>query len=201
MKETRMLVVSLRGVNFGFCSRLGCSRQSANILSRQGLVQGSAKKHRITRRETKVKFSFFFLFFFFKRSGVKICLSHTQIGLLQGLNAKFLTSIPVCFIWDMGEGRWESPTPPPMCITYSWQGFFGFHSYCIYHHSNINMFWSGLAHQMPIRKWRYLFRCQLVTEMSLIFARCQGVRSAITSVYNVSASCSQNFSGWEERFC
>ena len=32
------LVVSLRGVNFGFWSRLGCSGQSANILSRQGLV-------------------------------------------------------------------------------------------------------------------------------------------------------------------
>ena len=30
--------VSLRGVNFGFWSRLGCSGQSANILSRKGLV-------------------------------------------------------------------------------------------------------------------------------------------------------------------
>ena len=38
MKQTGMLVVSLRGVNFGFWSRLGCSVQSANILSRQGLV-------------------------------------------------------------------------------------------------------------------------------------------------------------------
>ena len=38
MKETGMLVVSLRGVNFGFWSRLGCSGQSANILSCQGLV-------------------------------------------------------------------------------------------------------------------------------------------------------------------
>ena len=38
MKQTGMLVVSLRGVNFGFWSRLGCSEQSANILSRQGLV-------------------------------------------------------------------------------------------------------------------------------------------------------------------
>ena len=35
MKQTGMLVVSLRGVNFGFWSRLGCSGQSANILSRQ----------------------------------------------------------------------------------------------------------------------------------------------------------------------
>ena len=34
MKQTGMLVVSLRGVNFGFWSRLGCFGQSANILSR-----------------------------------------------------------------------------------------------------------------------------------------------------------------------
>ena len=38
MKQRRMLVVSLRGVNFGFWSHLGCSGQSANILSCQGLV-------------------------------------------------------------------------------------------------------------------------------------------------------------------
>ena len=38
MKQTGMLVVLLRGVNFGFWSLLGCSGQSANILSRQGLV-------------------------------------------------------------------------------------------------------------------------------------------------------------------
>ena len=31
MKQTLMLVVSLRSVNFGFWSRLGCSGQSANI--------------------------------------------------------------------------------------------------------------------------------------------------------------------------
>ena len=34
MKQTGMLVVSLRGVNFGFWSRLGCPAQSANILRR-----------------------------------------------------------------------------------------------------------------------------------------------------------------------
>ena len=38
MKKTGMLVVSLSGVNFGFWSPFGCSGQSANILSRQGLV-------------------------------------------------------------------------------------------------------------------------------------------------------------------
>ena len=51
MKQTAMLVVLLRGVNFGFWSRLGCSGQSANILCHQGLVLGSAKKHRITHEE------------------------------------------------------------------------------------------------------------------------------------------------------
>ena len=38
MKWTGMLVVSLRGVNFGFWSRLGCSGQTVIIFSRQGLV-------------------------------------------------------------------------------------------------------------------------------------------------------------------
>ena len=39
MKGTGMLViVSLRGVNFGFWSHLGCSGQNATIFSRQGLV-------------------------------------------------------------------------------------------------------------------------------------------------------------------
>ena len=38
MKGTGMLVVSLRGVNFGFWSRLGCSGQNVIIFSCQGLV-------------------------------------------------------------------------------------------------------------------------------------------------------------------
>ena len=38
MKGVGMLVVSLRGVNFGFWSHLGCSRQSAIIFRREGLV-------------------------------------------------------------------------------------------------------------------------------------------------------------------
>ena len=33
-----MLVVSLRGVNFGFWSQLGCSGQNAIIFSGEGLV-------------------------------------------------------------------------------------------------------------------------------------------------------------------
>ena len=38
MKEVGMLVVSLRGLNFGFWSHLGCSRQNAIIFSHEGLV-------------------------------------------------------------------------------------------------------------------------------------------------------------------
>ncbi len=38
MKETGMLVVSLRGVNFGFWSHLEFSGQNASIFSRQSLV-------------------------------------------------------------------------------------------------------------------------------------------------------------------
>ena len=38
MKQTGMLVVSFRGLNFGVWSRLGCSGQGANILYHQGLV-------------------------------------------------------------------------------------------------------------------------------------------------------------------
>ena len=38
LKVVRMLVVSLRGVNFGFWSHLGCSGQNAIIFSREGLV-------------------------------------------------------------------------------------------------------------------------------------------------------------------
>ena len=38
MKGTGMLVVSLRGVNFGFLSRLGCSGQNVITFSRQSLV-------------------------------------------------------------------------------------------------------------------------------------------------------------------
>ena len=38
MKAVGMLVVSLRGVNFGFWSHLGCSGQNAIIFSHEGLV-------------------------------------------------------------------------------------------------------------------------------------------------------------------
>ena len=38
MKGVWMLLVSLRGINFGFWSDLGCSGQNAIIFSREGLV-------------------------------------------------------------------------------------------------------------------------------------------------------------------
>ena len=38
MKGVGMLVGSLRGVNFGFWSHLGCSGKNAIIFSREGLV-------------------------------------------------------------------------------------------------------------------------------------------------------------------
>ena len=45
MKQTGMLVISLRSVSFGFWSPLGCSGQSAKILSRQE-IQNYAKRNR-----------------------------------------------------------------------------------------------------------------------------------------------------------
>ena len=38
MKGVGMLFVSLRGVNFGFWSHIGCSGQNATIFNREGLV-------------------------------------------------------------------------------------------------------------------------------------------------------------------
>ena len=46
MKVVGMLVVSLRGENFGFWSHLGCSGQNAIIFSREGLVSGCTQKHK-----------------------------------------------------------------------------------------------------------------------------------------------------------
>ena len=43
MKQKGMLVVSLRGANFGFWSCLGCSGHSTNILSRQETLNYTRK--------------------------------------------------------------------------------------------------------------------------------------------------------------
>ena len=50
MEWTGMLVVSLRGVNFGFWSRLGCSGQNVIIFSRQGLVKGCTRRNNKTEK-------------------------------------------------------------------------------------------------------------------------------------------------------
>ena len=87
-----MLVVSLRGVNFGFWSHLGYSGQNATICSREGLFKGCA------RRNIKEDIYYvYFKFFLFTLVGVKKSLAHAQIGLLQGFNLKFPTSIPPLF--------------------------------------------------------------------------------------------------------
>ena len=45
MKQTGMLVVSLRDVNLGNASHLGCSGQNANIFRSQGLVLGCTRRN------------------------------------------------------------------------------------------------------------------------------------------------------------
>ena len=45
MKGVGMLVVSLRGVNFGFVSHLGCSGQNDIIFGLEGLVWGCTRKN------------------------------------------------------------------------------------------------------------------------------------------------------------
>ena len=59
-----------------------------------------------TRNYAKRKRSQIFFFLLFQQSllGVKFCLRHAQIGLLQGLNSKFPTSIPVCSILESPPG-------------------------------------------------------------------------------------------------
>ena len=81
MKVTGMLVVSLRGVNCRFWSQLGCSGQKANIF--------------------KITIALIWLsVLVWSPSGVKLSLSHAQIGLLWGFNYNFPTSIPVPFMWE-----------------------------------------------------------------------------------------------------
>ena len=45
MKGVGMLIVSLRGENFGFWSRLGCSGQNTIIFSHKGLLGLHSKKY------------------------------------------------------------------------------------------------------------------------------------------------------------
>ena len=45
MKPVGMLVISLRGVNFGFWSHLGCSGQNAMIFSCEDLIRVVREKN------------------------------------------------------------------------------------------------------------------------------------------------------------
>ena len=91
-----MLVVSLRVVNFRFWSHLGCSGQNAIIISREGLVQGCTRKN--------IKNIYIVCVLTQSLLGVKKCLGHAQIGLLQGFNSKFPTSIPTPSICAVPPG-------------------------------------------------------------------------------------------------
>ena len=124
MKRTGMLVVSLRGINFGYWYQ-GCCGQNVIIFSRQGLVYGCTrrnnKKGRILIRRIysihinkvfhniNIYSSLYFLFVCilnWSLLGVCISFGHAQVGLFLGSNSKFPTSIPVPSIG-------ESPPPPP----------------------------------------------------------------------------------------
>ena len=53
------------------------------------------------------------MYIFWSLLGVQKSLGHTQIGLLQGFNSKFPTSIPTPFICGV--------PPPPLGILYGWR--------------------------------------------------------------------------------
>ena len=113
MKGARMLVVSLRGVNFAFWSHLGCSGQNAIKFNREGLV------YLICLFLISFIYSFHIIQVFsfvcvltWSLLGVKKSLGHAQIGLLQGFNSKFQTSIPTPFICEVPPGHsWNGSTP------------------------------------------------------------------------------------------
>ena len=107
MKGARMLVVSLRGVNFAFWSHLGCSGQNAMIFSREG----QAKKYK-NIFDMYIFNSFYLLHSYNPSFLICLCfnmvsfrgqksLAHAQIGLLLGFNSKFPTSIPTPFICEV----------------------------------------------------------------------------------------------------
>ena len=108
MKGVGMLVVSLRGINFGCWSHLACAGQNAIIFSREGLDQDCTRK------------IYIFCVLSWSLSGVKKSLGPFQIGLLQGFNLKFPTSIPTPFICGVPPGKilrtfvwWGAQTCPP----------------------------------------------------------------------------------------
>ena len=91
IKGLGMLVVSLRGVNFGFWSHLGCSGQNAIIFSSESLVQDCTWKNIKICLLSECVLTWSLL-------GVKKSLGYARMGLFWGFNSKFPTSIPTPFI-------------------------------------------------------------------------------------------------------
>ena len=81
MKQTGMLVVSLRGVNFGVWSRLGCPGQSADIFKPPRSRLGFRKETKNYAKRNRSQILFFLLFFLFEAVSFR-GQSHAQIGLL-----------------------------------------------------------------------------------------------------------------------
>ena len=90
-----MLVVSLRGVNLGFWSHLGCSGQNAIIFSRDRSPW--LRRSPLGLHAKKIQKHVYCLCLKWSLLGVKKSLNHAQIGLLYGFNSKFPTSIPTPF--------------------------------------------------------------------------------------------------------
>ena len=102
MKGVGMLFVSLRSINFGFWSHLGCCGQNVIIFSPERLVQGCTQKN--IKKYIYIDCLCFNMVSF---RGQK-SLGHAQIGLLQGFNSKFPTSIPTPFIGGAPPPRYCS---------------------------------------------------------------------------------------------
>ena len=86
MKGAGMLVVSLRGVNFGFWSHLGCSEQNATKFSRQKSRLGlHAKKY--------IKYIFLIRFIYSFR-GQKKAWTTPRLVSFRGLIQNFRRACP-----------------------------------------------------------------------------------------------------------
>ena len=85
MKQTGMLVVSLRGCKFWILISLRVFRAKLQYFKPPKSRLGFRDETQNYAKRNRIQIFFFLLFFFiFKRSllGVKICFSHAQIGLL-----------------------------------------------------------------------------------------------------------------------
>ena len=95
MEWTGMLVVSLRGANFRFWSRLGCSGQNVIICSHQGLFKGCTQRNNKTER--------ILIFYIYSFRGLHKLRPRPDWSLL-GVKFKISDGIPIYSIWE---------SPPP----------------------------------------------------------------------------------------